>query len=1083
MKKRNHKIFALASLAGMLAAAACAIECPQINVPLTDTPPRIDGLLDDACWEKAYVSPAFYQFQFKQTDYQPNADTTVRMLTDGRWLFVACECRHPDPGAMKAEINENFGGNVFGDECIKIFLNPGLPEDNQFYRYVLNYKNVHQLTRSFTDAAGKPLLSWPSATQITPTGWNAEVAIPLFELVGFGDLNPVWLNVFRKQLVRQYDHLAVEIGVEASISTLSPTSEWARRAEMARLTGLAEALRPDFPFVANMGDVTVGTLSGESGALSYDVGMTLKAMTGAAGTAEVVVVETSADGAQRQVAKSFALQPRQVLPVAVTVPVTSPGQRDLDVIVRDASDGMPFQTWQVRNAGGFELLHAMARLNYYTAEDAAEVLYRIGMSAAMLADKSLIVRDAAGREQARLASPAPNGLLAFPLRDISNGCHTFSLELADQAGQCMFSVEFELTKLPPKPGQEWKIDRARGGTLLHDGEPFFPLGFCMDVDEEQYREVAAAGFNTVLWWSDIGLKGWSRPMEPADFVKTAELARKYGLMLMARPEKIAKRQAEMTTLKKYFPGEKYNKALAQLARGFINWKFLAISGAAPWNELTRPQRNEIAADWMDLHLPLMLDNVRAVCDLPNVLAYNTLDEPPEFREADLDVQLLRMTKAIKEIDPYRPMSVIYSSKIPVGAKYTDFADALGTDPYWTPGRAPLRGSINWVSAVTARTVSRARERGMMPWTIPMASLWSDTHKRIISGAEQICQTYLALIHGTRGIIYFTHDWVATVEQWEALQTLAARIKVMTPALVGLDPEQAITYTPGVWAPLRDELPDVQCRLMRFPDGRYVLLAANVRISPVALDIKVDGLQDDRLRDLFDGELGAINAGAFTDTLPGRGVRSYVFDKIDADGVVRIETQIKTLGDAGTIEPSYSNEGRVGMKNILPNPSFEDETIPGWPDYYKPQGRYVGWRQRIGSPDAPVGLTTNQPYHGEKCLFLARAFGNILWSFGPQLPVAKPYVFSFYARTDSPEPVSLLFKSGLFEKKSQQYIKISGREWTRYSLRLIMPAGYAHPSNITMWLIAGDAYFQTPSAPVFLDAFQLEPGLEPTEFEP
>ncbi|MGI6086320.1 MAG: hypothetical protein ACOYCD_00015 [Kiritimatiellia bacterium] len=107
------------------------------------------------------------------------------------------------------------------------------------------------------------------------------------------------------------------------------------------------------------------------------------------------------------------------------------------------------------------------------------------------------------------------------------------------------------------------------------------------------------------------------------------------------------------------------------------------------------------------------------------------------------------------------------------------------------------------------------------------------------------------------------------------------------------------------------------------------------------------------------------------------MRSYVFDKIDADGAVRIETQIKALGDAGTIEPGYSNEGRVGIKNILPNPSFEDETISGWPDYYIPACRATGWRQRIGTPDAPVGLSTNQPYHGENaCSSLERSVISI-----------------------------------------------------------------------------------------------------------
>ena len=90
------------------------------------------------------------------------------------------------------------------------------------------------------------------------------------------------------------------------------------------------------------------------------------------------------------------------------------------------------------------------------------------------------------------------------------------------------------------------------------------------------------------------------------------------------------------------------------------------------------------------------------------------------------------------------------------------------------------------------------------------------------------------------------------------------------------------------------------------------------------------------------------------------------------------------------------------------------------------------------------------------------------------------MFSFYARTESPAPVSLGFQSGLLEKGRRQYVEISGREWTRYRLRLIMPARYRHPNDVNLLLLTGNV--KTP-APVFLDALQLEPGLEPTAFEP
>ncbi len=1081
MKNHTRNLFLSAAILGLQLASARAYDRPQIQVPRTDTPPVIDGIPDDPCWETAWVSRAFYDFEFKKTNCAPNADTAARMLTDGHWLYIAFDCRHPDPADMQAKVAENFGGNVYGDECIKIFLNPGLDDDRQVFRYVLNFRNAHELKRMLSAAAGQPAISWPSATHVNPKGWTAELAIPLFDLAGYGDLQQAWLNIFRKKLVKKYDQFAVEIGFDEHVSTLAPTSEWTRRSEMALITGLDGALKPDFPLVVNAGNVSVGELYESDGQMCYDVNLTLQAMTAATGAVAVAVIEKTG-GAERRITAQFPVNSRQVFPAVIEVPVAGIGQRDIDVMLLDPDTRMPFQTWQIRNASGFEVLHAMARLNYYTGETNAEALYEIGMPEKMLADKFLVVRDRAGRQLARQPATAAKGRVSFPTADIPVARQILNLALEDQGGRKIFNVDFDFVKCASAPGREWKIDRARGGALLHDGQPFFPLGFCMDVDDAQYREIAAAGFNTVLWWTDLGLGKYPAPMTPGDFIKVAELAGKHGLMLMVRPEKTANRAAEMASLKKYFPGDEYSQALAKLERGFLHWKYLAIAGATPWNRLARAQRNEIAADWMELHLPLMLDNVKAVCDMPNLMAYNTLDEPPEFREADLDVELNRMTDAIREVDPYRPVFVIYSSKIPGGAKYTDFADALGTDPYWIPGGNPPRGSINWVSCVTARTAQRAREKGLLPWTVPMSSLWSASQKRMISGPEQVCQSYLALIHGTRGIIYFTHGLINTAGQWQGLQTVAQRINAMTPALAGPDPEQEIAYTPGNWAPLRDEVPDVQCRLMRFPDGRYVLLAANVRRSPVEISVAVKGLADKTLNDLFDGKLGAIKDGAFHDALPARGVRSYVFNDIAGSEPVRISVAIAPQGGEGPVESGYDSEGRIGFKNILPNPSFELESVAGWPDYYTPHGPPQGGGIRIGATGAAVGLTTNQPFHGDKCLYIAGSYGNIYWKTGPQLPAAQTYVFSFYARTESPGPVKLWFQSGMFEGGHRQFVEISGNAWRRYHLRVIIPARYRTHNAVAMLLLAGGDRIQA-TGPVFLDALQLEPGLEPTEFEP
>jgi len=306
---------------------------------------------------------------------------------------------------------------------------------------------------------------------------------------------------------------------------------------------------------------------------------------------------------------------------------------------------------------------------------------------------------------------------------------------------------------------------------------------------------------------------------------------------------------------------------------------------------------------------------------------------------------------------------------------------------------------------------------------------------------------------------------------------------MAPALTTADPESVITYTPGVWAPERDETPDVQCRLAQFPAGQYILLAANVRRSPVAITVTVDGLADSLLNDLFDGELGVIQDGIFTDTLPARGTRSYAFNKINKLDPIKIDVQIKALGEESALESAYDTAGRSGFKNILPNPSFEQESVPGWPDYYTAHARHEGLEARIGSPNAAFGLTTENPFHGEKCLFINRPFGNIYMRIAPQLPSPQPYVLSFYARTDSPSPAKLTFQSDIFDGPRQPVVKVTGNTWQRYHLRLTIPAYVKNSHKVAIFIIAGHKDRFDSEGTVYLDAFQLEPGLEPTEFEP
>ncbi len=63
----------------------------------TDTPPVIDGKLDDACWSQANVVTDFTDYRIEQPAKE---QTLVRVLYDDENIYIAFECVEPDPNSI-----------------------------------------------------------------------------------------------------------------------------------------------------------------------------------------------------------------------------------------------------------------------------------------------------------------------------------------------------------------------------------------------------------------------------------------------------------------------------------------------------------------------------------------------------------------------------------------------------------------------------------------------------------------------------------------------------------------------------------------------------------------------------------------------------------------------------------------------------------------------------------------------------------------------------------------------------------------------------------------------------------------------
>jgi hypothetical protein len=134
-----------------------ALACPKV------APPKLDGVLDEACWQGP---PAAADFQRTDGKGSARQQTRAWVCYDSQSLFVAFECVESEPKTIINLVDQD-GGEVWRDDSVEVFLDPTLARQ-AFRHYVVNVVGRRH-----------PASGWTAATSRTPTGWAAEIAIPL----------------------------------------------------------------------------------------------------------------------------------------------------------------------------------------------------------------------------------------------------------------------------------------------------------------------------------------------------------------------------------------------------------------------------------------------------------------------------------------------------------------------------------------------------------------------------------------------------------------------------------------------------------------------------------------------------------------------------------------------------------------------------------------------------------------------------------------------------------------------------------------------------------------------------------------
>jgi len=189
MKAKKERI--VASWIGLILLCALALPAaktvanpagPAAPVPVyrTETPPVIDGRLDDAVWQNATRFDNFLTFK---PDYgKPTSEKTAVMMTyDRKYIYFAFDCQDSEPGKIKAAMSKRDGIDM--DDWIGVVLDT-FGDQQGGYLFEVNPLGIQLDGMINSDGNGDASFDtiWESKGCIHGKGYSAEMAVPFKSL-------------------------------------------------------------------------------------------------------------------------------------------------------------------------------------------------------------------------------------------------------------------------------------------------------------------------------------------------------------------------------------------------------------------------------------------------------------------------------------------------------------------------------------------------------------------------------------------------------------------------------------------------------------------------------------------------------------------------------------------------------------------------------------------------------------------------------------------------------------------------------------------------------------------------------------
>ncbi len=177
-----------------------------LRIARTETPPTIDGVLDDPVWTQAPVIDDLHQFD--PVDHgEPTERTEVYVLYDDDNLYIAARMFDSDPDEIRARQMVQ-GQPMWFDDSFAIVLDPF---NNKRTGYSFQVNPVGNRRDGIFETPTEQNQDWEgiwhAEARINDEGWAAEFSIP-FKTLNFDPNNADWGFTVERSIARKREDIA-----------------------------------------------------------------------------------------------------------------------------------------------------------------------------------------------------------------------------------------------------------------------------------------------------------------------------------------------------------------------------------------------------------------------------------------------------------------------------------------------------------------------------------------------------------------------------------------------------------------------------------------------------------------------------------------------------------------------------------------------------------------------------------------------------------------------------------------------------------------------------------------------------------